>query len=152
MNIQEYLARKNIPFEVLEHSDTHDAQHMAHAVHVSGHHVAKTVLLRAGLDERYVVAVLPAPHTVDLDKAAEVLSVNEVELATEEEITERCPDCEVGALPPFGSKYNLKTIFDESLTSTEEIVFEGTTHHESIRMNTDDYQALETPIIGRFSA
>ena len=71
MNIQEFLARKNIQFELLEHGDTYDAQHMAQAIHVSGHHVAKTVLLRANVDGQYVIAVLPATHAVDFDKAAE---------------------------------------------------------------------------------
>ena len=152
MNIQEFLARKNIPFELLGHRDTHDAQHMAQAIHVSGHHVAKTVLLRADVDARYVVAVLPATHRVDLDKAAETLSVDDVALATEAEIAERCPDCEVGALPPFGSQYNLPTIFDQSLAADEEIVFEGTNHHESIRMKLSDYKELENPVVGSFSA
>ena len=152
MNIQELLARKNIPFELLEHTDTFDTQHMAQAIHVSGHHVAKTVLLRGGVDNRYVIAVLPATRTVDFDKAAETLSGAEVVLATEAEIAERFPDCEVGALPPFGSRYNMTTIFDQSLTSDEEIVFEGTSHHESIRMKLDDFKALEHPVIGSFSA
>ena len=150
MTVQEFLAEKKVPFEVLEHEETFDAQHMAHAIHVSGHHVAKTVLLRAGED--YVVAVLPASLNLDLDKAAELVGVDNVELATEVEISEKCPDCEMGALPPFGSQYQMKTIFDESMTSDEEIVFEGTNHHESIRMNLGDFQKLEQPIVGSFSA
>ena len=67
MNIQEFLARRNIAFQLLEHDETFDAQHMAQAIHVSGHHVAKTVLLRAdgevsGTPNRYLsgdVAVAP---------------------------------------------------------------------------------------------
>ena len=152
MKIQEFLAGKKIPFELLEHRDTYDAQHMAQAIHVSGHHVAKTVLLRAGEEDEYVVAIVPATHSVDFEKAAKTLSVSYVALATEAEIAERCADCEVGALPPFGSHYNMKTIFDESLNSDDEIVFEGSNHHESIRMKLDDYKSLEQPVIGSFSA
>ena len=72
-------------------------------------------------------------------------------MATEKEVTERCPDCEAGALPPFGSQYNMTTIFDESLADDEEIVFEGTTHHESIRMRLEDFKAVEHPLMGVFS-
>ena len=153
MNLHEFLGRHNISFELLEHRDTYDAQHMAEAIHVSGHHVAKTVLLRAERDikQRYVVAVLPATHKIDLFKAAEILSASDVNIATEEEITRRCPDCEVGALPPFGSHYNMQTILDESLIADQEIVFEGTNHHESIRMKLDDYETLEHPLVGSFS-
>ena len=152
MNIQEFLATKNVPFELIEHRDTFDAQHMAQAIHVSGHHVAKTVLLSADGGAKYVVAVLPATHRVDLEKAAETLAVGNVALATESELANCCPDCEVGALPPFGSQYNLSTVFDQSLDGDDKIVFEGTNHHESIRMNLNDYKELEKPVVGAFSA
>ena len=145
MNIQEFLARQNIPFEVLQHRDTYDAQRMAQAVHVSGHKVAKTVLLRISEPCEYVVVVLPATHTVDFDKARRVLGAENVELATEMEMSQRCPDCDIGALPPFGSQYDMKTVVDESLTEGEEIVFEGCLHSEAIRMKYADFARLENP-------
>ena len=62
MNIQEFLGRSNVPFQVLQHRETFDAQRMAQCVHESGHHVAKTVLLRVDRNREYVVAVLPDAH------------------------------------------------------------------------------------------
>ena len=145
MNLQEYLGRKNVPFDVLPHRETYEAQRMAQAVHVSGHHVAKTVLVRMGEPAGYVVVVLPASHNIDFEKARKVLGVKKVDLATEREISLRCPDCEVGALPPFGSHYNMKTVVDKSLTQDEAIVFEGQSHSESIRMKYTDFARLENP-------
>ena len=72
----------------------------------------------------YVVAALPATKRVDMAKVANALGHGEVGLASEAEIARRCPDCEVGSLPPFGSQYGMKTLVDEGLTSDEEIVFE----------------------------
>lgn len=145
MNIQEFLARKNIEFDVMPHRETYDAQHMAHEVHVSGHHVAKTVLLRVGEPRDYVVAVLPASHNIDFQKARERFNTDVVELATEVEMSQRCPDCEMGALPPFGSLYEMKTAVDSKLASEENIVFEGALHTESIRMKYADFASLEDP-------
>ena len=151
MNIPEFLDRNNVSFEVLPHYATYEAQKMAEAVHVSGHHVAKTVLLRIGGPGEHVVVVLPASHKVDFDEARKVFGVEQVELATEEEISTHCPDCDVGALPPFGSQYDMKTAIDQSLVQDEEIVFEGNTHHESVRMSVEDFQRIEEPLTGSFT-
>ena len=107
---------------------------MAQALHVHGQDVAKTVLLRANGGYRYIVAVLPPTKRIDLELAAGALGGSKLELATELEIAEHCPDCEIGALPPFGSQYGMKTLVDESLCEDGEIVFEGNTHEEAIRM------------------
>lgn len=145
MNMQEFLGRHNIPFELLQHYKTFEAQRMAHAVHVSGHQVAKTVMLRLGQPGEYAVVVLPASRKIDLDEARRVLNTDVVEKATEDEIAARCPDCEAGALPPFGSQYSLRTLVDKSLAEEEEIVFEGHSHSEAIRMKYEDFIRVEKP-------
>ena len=145
MNIQEFLGRKNVPFDVLPHYETYQAQRLAQAVHVSGHQVAKTVLLRIGEPGEYVVVVLPASRHIDFEKALNVFGVERVELATEQEISLRCPDCDVGSLPPFGSHYEMKTVVDESLAQDDVIVFESNLHSEAIRMKYKDFVILENP-------
>jgi Ala-tRNA(Pro) deacylase len=151
MNIAQFLSDKHVSFESLPHIDTYDAQHLAQALHVPGRDVAKTVLLRADGGFAYVVAVLPATKNVDLDQASQSLGGSKLALATELEISDHCPDCEMGVLPPFGSQYGMKTIVDESLAAEEEIVFEGNTHRDAIRMKFSDFQRLEQPLIVRFS-
>jgi len=147
MNIPEFLDRNNVSFDILSHYKTYEAQRMAQAVHVSGHHVAKTVLLRIGAPDKFVVVVLPATRNINFEEAQKVFGVEQVELATEREVSLHCPDCDVGALPPFGSQYNMKTVVDESLTKDDEIVFESNTHSEAIRMKCSDFIRLENPEI-----
>ncbi len=151
MNIQDFLREHDISFEVIRHRPTYDAQRMAQAVHVSGTEVAKTVLLRANSGYLYLVAVLPATKHVDLDKVQLVMGGSKLELATEQEISQHCPDCEVGALPPFGSQYGMKTLIEGTLFEDPEIVFEGNSHDEAIRMNLDDYRRLEQPLVASIS-
>jgi Ala-tRNA(Pro) deacylase len=151
MNIQDFLRRNDVSFEVLPHRETYQAQRMAQAVHVSGHHVAKTVLIRMGDPSEYVVVVLPASRIVDFKKAQNVFGYKHIELATEKEIAHRCPDCDVGALPPFGSHYGMKTVVDESLVHDENILFESQSHSESIRMKYADFARLEKPEVRSLS-
>jgi Ala-tRNA(Pro) deacylase len=151
MKVHEYLNDRHVNFNVLPHDDTFDSQHLAEAVHVSGRQVAKTVLLRMDHGYRYAVAILPAPHVIDLEAVGEILGGARMELATEYEIGQRCPDCEMGVLPPFGSMYGLETVMDESLTHVEQLIFEANTHHEAIRMAAEDFMRLECPLIGNFA-
>ena len=145
MNIPEFLDRNGVSFKVMTHYKTYEAQRMAQAVHVSGHHVAKTVLLRVGESNEYVVVVLPATRNIDFEEARRVFGEEQVELATEREISIHCADCDVGALPPFGSQYNMRTVVDQSLTEDEDIVFEGNSHSEAIKMKYADFARLEKP-------
>lgn len=150
MNVAEFLKRERIDFQLLPHRDTYDAQRMAQSLHISGRHVAKTVLLRVNHGESFVVAVLPANRAVDFELASQLLG-GRVELASEREMAEHCTDCEVGVLPPFGSQYDMRTVLDRCLTEDEEIVFEGNTHHEAYRMLCDDFCRIEKPLIGDLS-
>lgn len=151
MQVPEFLKERKVEFDLIPHRDTYDAQRMAATIHVSGREVAKTVLLRAGGKDDYVVAVLPANRAIDFDLAAKLLQTENVEMATELEIAEHCPDCEIGALPPFGSPYGMRTIVDESLAEEEEVVFEGNSHHEAIRMLFADFRRIEQPLVGSFT-
>jgi Ala-tRNA(Pro) deacylase len=151
MNIADFLKQEKVKFDVIPHMDTYNAQTMAQTLHVSGHHVAKTVLLRADGGKAFVVAVLPASRSVDLQLASQLLGGRKLELASEAEVAAHCPDCELGALPPFGSYYGMMTIVDASLDDDEEILFEGNTHHESIRMLLYDFRQIEQPVVGHFT-
>lgn len=151
MNISDFLQQEKVAFDLIPHQDTYNAQSMAQTLHVSGHHVAKTVLLRANGGRSYVVAVLPASRSIDLQLASQLLGGCDLELASEMEIAEHCPDCELGALPPFGSYYGMLTLVDASLDEDEEILFEGNTHHETIRMLFHDFRQIEEPVIGHFT-
>ena len=150
MNIESYLSERGVRFELISHHDTYDAQHMAESLHVPGRFIAKTVLLRADRGYAYIVAVLPATRMIDLQLASAALGGSQLELATEIEVAQHCPDLECGVLPPFGSECGMKTLVDEELTHDPWIVFEGSNHHEAIRMSSEDYLRLERPLIARF--
>lgn len=151
MNVSTFLDNQKCWYEHVAHRATYGAQRVAGQLHVPGHEVAKTVLLRVQPKREYVVAVLPADMTIDIKRAKALLDARRLELATEPEIATFCTDCEFGSLPPFGSKYGLKTIVDSSLAEDDTIVFEGNTHHDAYRMRFDDFRRLENPEIASFA-
>ena len=151
MNLTDYLRQQQVAFRVLTHQDTYDSLRLAEALHVPGRMLAKTVLLRLDHGFRYAVAVLPATHLVDLEAVSRMVGGAHTELATEIEIAQHCPDCECGSLPPFGTMYGMETLLDESFLEAEELVFEGNTHHEAIRMGCVDYLRVENPLTGDFA-
>ncbi len=149
MNVREFLMQNNVAFEMMEHRPTYSAQTLAQAVHVSGERVAKTVLLRA--DDKHVLAVLPATHTIDMQRVQSVLNAQQLDLATESECGVQFSDCEIGALPPFGSRYGMRTLIDKSLLEDGDVVFEANTHEQAIRMGTEDFVRLEQPLVAEFA-
>jgi len=147
--LKQYLDEQHVPYVVCTHSQAFTAQEIAHALHVRGREMAKAVILKA--DDRYVMAVLPAHHKVDLTRFAEVVGASYVRLATEAEFKDLFPDCEIGAMPIFGNLYGIPVYVAEPLLQDEEIVFNAGTHTDSIRMRMADFLRLSEPTVAAFS-
>ena len=149
MIVQEFLNEKHVPFEMIDHRPTYDAKSLARATHVAGKHVAKAVVLK--VDGQCVLAIVPATHSIDFQKVRSTLDADSVQLASETECGDRFRDCEFGARPPFGAAYLMRTLIDKSLLGSDEIVFEGNTHRQAIRMRLRDFQNIEHPQVASFS-
>jgi Ala-tRNA(Pro) deacylase len=148
MHFKEFLQKRQVPFEIVPHPATHSSSRLAQSTHTRGNAVGKTVLLHANHGFVDVVVVVPSTCQVDVVKVSEVLGGAQVELASQDDISRHCPDCERGVLPPFGSQYAMQTIVDESLIDREQILFEGETHDEAIRMRFEDFRRVENPLVG----
>jgi Ala-tRNA(Pro) deacylase len=146
----EKIFRENgIPFEVLTHPEVYTMQETAAALHVSGKQVAKVVIVKA--DGKMVMLVVPAPSRLNLQKVKMILDADAVTLAKESEFSSLFSDCLPGAMPPFGSLYQMPVFIDESLAEQKEIVFRVGTHRNSMKMSYTEYAQLEKPIKGSFA-
>jgi len=146
--LKDYLDREKVPYEVLTHRETFTAPELAQALHVPGKELAKVVMVKA--DEHFVVTVLSANRKVDLKSLKEIFRTSHVRLATEAEFTELFPDCELGAMPPFGNLYSLEVYVDQSLTTDEKIVFQAGTRHEAVKLRYQDFASLSRPRVAEF--
>jgi Ala-tRNA(Pro) deacylase len=148
MNVKKFLQERSAAFEVLPHPWAKGSARLAQAVHVPERSVAKTVLLHVNHGFGDVVAVVPADRKVSVEEASKILGGAQVVIANEDDVATRCPDCERGVLPPFGSQYNMRTIVDISLAERDQIVFESNTHEEAIRLQWQDFDRIENPLVG----
>ena len=118
---------------------------MAASAHIPGKEMAKTVIIK--VDGELKMVVLPSTHEVDFDSVKEIFDADEVELASEDEFKDLFPECELGAMPPFGNLYDIDTWAAESLTENEVIAFNAGTHKEVVRINYIDFEELVDPEI-----
>jgi Ala-tRNA(Pro) deacylase len=149
MRLDEFLHEQHVPFSRRSHRPAYTANRIAQMLHVPGKDMAKSVLLRT--HDGYLLAVLPATHRIDMAALRQELHDEEVALASENDIERIFPDCERGAMPPFGSLYELPTMVDESLAEDARIVFEGQNHEEAIEMACWDFMEVERPRLGHFA-
>lgn len=146
--LQDYLDRNHVHYEVMSHREAYTAPEIAHALHVSGKLFAKVVIAKA--DGRFVMVVLPSNWQVDFTRLREVLGARHLRLATEAEFRGLFPDCEIGAMSPFGNLYDVPVYVDELLAEDEEIVFEAGTHFGAVKLRYEDFANLVHPTLAAF--
>jgi Ala-tRNA(Pro) deacylase len=143
--LREFLDSNNVQYLVISHSLAYTAQGIAAVTHIPGKELAKTVMLM--VDGRLVMAVVPASFRVETMKLRKYLGAERVELATEEEFRTQFPDCETGAMPPFGNLYGLDVFADQMLAEDKEIAFNAGSHRELVRMRFEDFRRLAQPVL-----
>lgn len=147
--LERYLREQGVKYEVTSHPEVYTAQEVAAVEHVPGKMVAKVVI--AVLDGTLTELVLPAPHRIDMPKLRAALGAKETRVAREEEFSNLFPDCEVGAMPPFGNLYNVPVIVDRALTEDLKIVFNAGSHRETMTVSYRDFERLVSPRVADFS-
>jgi Ala-tRNA(Pro) deacylase len=146
--LKEYLDREHVHYDVLPHPEAFRALAIAHVLQTPEKEMAKVVIVQ--VDDRFVMTVLPASWQVDLHRLRQIFMSHHVRLASEDEIKDLFPDCELGAMPPFGILYGLVVYVDRSLTEDEHIVYAAGSHSEAIRMRYADFAALVFPVVNEF--
>lgn len=147
--LKEFLDREKVKYVSLIHSPAYTAQEVAASAHIRGQEVAKTVIVE--LDGKMAMAVLPANRKVVLQDLREVTGSDQVKFASEEEFRERFPECETGAMPPFGNLYGMDVYVAEGLAQNQEIAFNAGSHTEVIRMAYQDFERLVQPRVMSFT-
>jgi len=147
--LQKLLDEAGVEYEIIHHRQDFRARATARDTRTPPQEFAKTVVLR--IDGGYGLAVLPATHDVAPSCIARELGADEVELASEAQMRELMPECEVGAAPPFGTFYGLPLYASPLLARDERITFNAGTHRDAVRMAWADYQRLAKPRIVHLS-
>jgi Ala-tRNA(Pro) deacylase len=147
--LREFLDSHGVKYVSISHPTVYTAQEIAAATHIHGKELAKTVMVK--LDGKMAMAVLAASHRIDLGLLKTAAGAENVQLAGEAEFKSLFPDCETGAMPPFGNLYGMSVYVEQSLAKDEEIAFNAGSHSELIRMSYEDFERLVRPTVAKFS-
>jgi Ala-tRNA(Pro) deacylase len=148
--LKEFLDAHQTKYTTIRHSAAYTAQEIAALAHIRGKDLAKTVMVK--VDGKMAMAVLPASHQIDIARLKTAASAESIGLATEAEFKSLFPDCETGAMPPFGNLYGMPVFAEASLTKHEEIVFNAGSLTDLVRIAYKDFERLVQPVVAEFSA
>jgi Ala-tRNA(Pro) deacylase len=144
-----FLDANRVKYTTIKHSPAYTAQELAATTHVSGKEVAKTIMVN--VDGKAVMAVVPSPSKLDLQRLREAAGGKATSLLTESEFAGRFSGCELGAMPPFGNLYGMDVYVDEKLADDAEIVFNAGTHTEAMRLPYADFERLVKPKVAQLA-
>jgi len=147
--IKDYLDSLNVKYVTISHSLAYTSQQIAAVSHIPGKELAKTVMVK--IDGKMAMVVLPASYKVDLELVKRAAGASTVSLASESEFQNMFPECDPGAMPPFGNLYGMDVYAEEKLAEDEEIAFNACSHLELIKLAYKDFARLVKPEIGRFT-
>jgi Ala-tRNA(Pro) deacylase len=147
--LREFLNSNNVKYVSINHSPAYTAQEVAASAHVRGKDLAKAVMIE--IDGKLAMAVLPASRKINFDLLREAVGGENVDLADEKKFRDMFPECEVGAMPPFGNLYDMAVYASHLLSKDEEIVFNAGSHTELIRLAYADFERLVKPKVAKIT-
>ena len=147
--IKKYLDENNIKYVCIKHSEAYTSEEIAECSHIPGDVMAKTVIFE--IDGKHAMAVVPSTYHVDFTILEKELGAKRISLATEESFKNKFPDCEPGAMTPFGNLYNMNVYVSKSLLNDEMIFFNAGTHRDLIGVKFLDFWNMVKPELLEFS-
>jgi len=147
--LKDFLDEHQVKYVLISHSRAFTTQEIAAATHIPGKELAKTVIVE--IDGKTAMAVLPGSQKVDLALLRDALGAERVALAKEGAFKDRFPECDLGAMPPFGNLYGMAVYVADSLTEDEEIAFNAGSHTQLVKLAYRDFERLVQPEVMRFA-
>jgi Ala-tRNA(Pro) deacylase len=147
--LKAFLDENRVKYVSLTHSKAYTAQEVAASAHVPGAIMAKVVIVE--LDGAMAMAVLPASRKIVMQDLRDVTGSDQVKFVSEDKFKDRFPDCEIGAMPPFGNLYGMDVFVADSLARNQEIAFNAGSHEEIIKLAYEDFKRLVQPSVMSFT-
>ncbi|MFI5390705.1 MAG: aminoacyl-tRNA deacylase [Bacteriovoracales bacterium] len=141
--LEQLLEKNHIKYKTIKHDVAYTAQEIAEKAHIKGNEFAKTVMVK--LDGKLAMAVLRGNDHLDLERLKKSSKAKKVEMVKEDDFQKAFPDCELGAMPPFGNLYNLNVYVDDQLSQNKRLAFNSGNHKELISLTYMDWEKLVHP-------
>lgn len=147
--LEKYLQTHDIPYLMRHHAPAMTARQLAELEDIDPHEVAKVVIMRD--QKQYFMLVLPADYKLDLKQTRQMIQSRNAWIASEQDLQQLFPACELGAMPPFGELYNMQVYAETDLSEDQEIEFNAGSHEDAIRMRFMDWQKVAHPMMKHFA-
>ena len=141
--LKEFLNKHHVKYICISHSPAYTTQEIAASAHISGKQLAKTVIVK--INGKLAMVVLPCNDHVNFAMLREMTGASRVDLASETEFKDKFPECELGAMPPFGNLYGMPVYLSHRLARSHQMAFNAGSHSELIRLSYDDFERLVKP-------
>lgn len=146
-NVKSFLDKNRVKYRTIKHTPAFTAQEVAAAAHIPGKELAKIIVIK--IDGKLAMIVEPANLRTDFKSLQRSLGAKHVELANEYEFKDRFPECETGAMPPFGTLFSMDVYLDDAWDEDKLIAFNGGNHSELIEMSYKDFLKIAKPKVLR---
>ena len=141
--LEQLLEKNHIKYKTIKHDVAYTAPEIAEKAHIKGNEFAKTVMVK--LDGKLAMAVLRGNDHLDLERLKKSSKAKKAEMVKEDDFQKAFPDCELGAMPPFGNLYNLNVYVDDQLSQNKTLAFNAGNHKELISLPYKDWEKLVHP-------
>lgn len=141
--LRRFLDKNKVKYTVISHSTAYTAQETAQSAHISGNEMVKTIIIK--INNITAMIVMLAPQRIDLEQIKELAGTDQVRIASEFEFKNTFPDCEIGAISPFGNLYAIEVYVTKDVTECKDIIFNAGNHRELIKMKYKDFERLVHP-------
>lgn len=149
VKLTKFFKRHKVFYEIQVHPQTFSAARTAQEEHVPGRMFAKAVMAKA--DGSTVMVVVPSNRHVDLFKLSSALGKLDVRIESEAEFQDLFPDCEPGAMPPFGKIYGIPCYADQNLLEEDYLYFNAGNHLETVKVSSSDFFRVAKAVKGDYS-
>lgn len=136
-----FLEKNKIKYEAIQHRTVYTAIDKAKTLKVPEKIIGKTLILK--IDSNLVIALIGANKNLDLKKFKKITKGKKIDFTTEKLIKNRLKGVKVGAIPPFGSLFGLKTYIDNSLLKEKEVILSGGDYNVSIKIKKEHLKKLD---------
>jgi len=139
----DFLDQHDARYVVISHAKAYTAQQVAASTHIPGRDMIKVVAVL--IDGQLALAAVPATCDVDTERLRSAADAQVVEIASEWDLADRFPGCELGAMPPIGQPVGVDVYMDRHLAREKFIAFNAGTHSDVIVMQFPDYRRVAHP-------
>jgi Ala-tRNA(Pro) deacylase len=148
--IIKFLEENKVKYTPVEHRKVFTAFDKAATLKVKPKIVGKTLVVK--LDRNPALVLIPANKNLDKEKLRKIAKAKTIDFLKETWMKKNLKGIKIGAIPPLGNLFKLKTFIDNSLLKEPKIIINGGDYNWSIKISGASLKKIIPDLVkGSFS-